>query len=84
MNHKSYLCHRRVFITHNCSFLFTDKEILSVKEHQEREIEAQKATIQEQKAQIEILRNVQANQIRMLEEVRQSGVEMSGTVLSLS
>jgi len=42
---------------------------LSVKEHQEREIVAQKATIQEQKSQIDILRNVQANQLRMVEEV---------------
>lgn len=34
------------------------------------ELEAQRNTIQEQRAQIEILRNVQANQIRMDEEVR--------------
>jgi hypothetical protein len=34
------------------------------------EIEAHRATITEQRAQIEILRNVQANQARMDDEVR--------------
>lgn len=33
------------------------------------EIEAQRSTIQEQRAQIDILRNVQANQLRLDEEV---------------
>lgn len=47
----------------------TDKELLSVKERQDMEIEAQRSTIQEQRAQIDILRNVQANQLRLDEEV---------------
>lgn len=47
----------------------TDKELLSVKERQDMEIEAHRSTIQEQRAQIEILRNVQANQLRLDEEV---------------
>lgn len=38
------------------------KELLHVKERQDMEIDAQRCTIQEQRAQIEILRNVQANQ----------------------
>ncbi|KAH3870548.1 uncharacterized protein LOC127868309 isoform X2 [Dreissena polymorpha] len=46
------------------------KEVLGIKERQEMEIEAMKMTIQEQRAQIDILRNVQASQMRLDEEER--------------
>ncbi|XP_045201300.2 angiomotin-like isoform X2 [Mercenaria mercenaria] len=50
------------------------KELLSVKERQDMEIEAQRSTIQEQRAQIEILRSVQANQLRMDEEAHRQQI----------
>jgi len=57
----------------DCVCVFPDKELLGVKERQDMELEAMRATVQEQRAQIDILRSVQAQQARMDEEVRQPG-----------
>ncbi|KAL4220743.1 angiomotin [Mactra antiquata] len=56
------------------NLLAKHKELLSVKERQDMEIDAQRNTIQEQRAQIEILRNVQANQSRIDEETHRQEI----------
>lgn len=53
---------------------FTAKELLAEKERQEIELQAQRATLQEQRNHIDILdnalTNAQANVVRLEEEVR--------------
>lgn len=57
----------------NYHLLFLDKEFAAVKERQEIELAAQRATLQEQRTHIDILdtalTNAQSNVVRLEEEV---------------
>ena len=59
----------------NCVFIKLAKELIAEKERQEIELQAQRATLQEQRNHIDILdnalTNAQANVVRLEEEVMQ-------------